>query len=268
MKYFNDFKRLKILSELGLSEKEALIYLAALDLGGGSITQLAEFCHIERTGIYYHIQRLIDLKLIKTVELGKRTIYLPSDPERLKSIFSEKQKNFDQIFPQMQEQFSRDASKSIVRYFEGKEETGQFYGQVYDLLKSLPEEANTVYNLGSSYNIVVGTDPEFEIFEKPVEQLRIKMKSILPLSQKIDRPKGLEGHPYIVTRYNLPPAEIKYISDRYRYPGSLNITQNHVIMYDWRNLIFSITENKNNAATWRMFFELTWDNLPVKNRRY
>jgi sugar-specific transcriptional regulator TrmB len=261
VKYFNDYENLKILSELGLDEKEALIYLSALEIGGGTITELAEHCHIERTGIYYHLEKLLSSKLIKAVVRGKRTYYLPSDPNRLKKIFDQKQANFDALFPKMEERFAKKTSKSIVQYYEGAEEVDHFYDRVYTMLKDLKPEENLVYGLGSSFHEVLRSNAKFAEFEKPAEQINIKLKAILPKSQKSKNPKELEDHPYIVTRYNLPPAEIKYISDKYRYPGSMMVTENHVIMYDWRNLIFSITENKNSAETWRMFFELIWDSV-------
>lgn len=261
MKSFNDYNELEILSELGLDHKEALIYLAALETGGGTVTDLATHCHIERTGIYYHLEKLLDSKLIKAVERGKRSFYLPSDPNRLKKIFEHKQQKFDEILPRMAERFAKKTSKSIIKYYEGKEEADRFYDQVYTLLKNLAPNENIIYVLGSSYHTVLDSNADFANYQKPDGQIDIKTKAILPNSQRSKNPEGLKDHPYIVTRYNLPPAELKYIGDKYQYPGSMVVTERHVIMYDWRNLIFSITENKNSASTWRMFFDLVWDLL-------
>lgn len=262
MKLFNDYEKLKVLSDLGLEEKDALIYLAALEIGGGTISDLATYCHIERTGIYYHLEKLLASKLIKTVERGKRTYYLPADPQRLKKLFEHKQQKFQEIFPQMEEHFAKKMSKSIIRYYEGKDEVNRFYDHVYTILKNLGPEENTIYILGNSYLTAAAFDKNFSNFKKPTERIDIKSRAIMPLSQKSKHPINLEDHPYIITRYNLPPAKLKYISNKYQYPGSIVVTKNQVIMYDWRNLIFSITENKNNVATWRMFFELIWDLLP------
>lgn len=267
VKYLNENEELKILSELGLDQKEALIYLAALETGGGTIAELALNCHIERTGIYYHIEKLLTSKLIKAVERGKRTYYLPSDPQRLKKIFEHKQQKFQDIFPGMEERFAKKTSKSIIKYYEGKEEADRFYDHVYTILKNLCPKENTIYILGTSYQAATTFNKDFLDFTKPDRQINIKSKAIMPASQKSKHSEGLEAHPYIITRYNLPPAELKYISDKYQYPGSMVVTQNEVIMYDWRNFIFSITENKNSAATWRMFFEFIWDLLPSLEKR-
>lgn len=269
VKTFNENEELKVLSELGLDQKEALIYLAALETGGGTITELALHCHIERTGIYYHIEKLLASKLIKAVERGKRTYYLPADPERLKKIFEHKQQKFQDIFPGMEERFAKKTSKSIIKYYEGKEEVDKFYDDVYEILKKMGPPENTIYILGTSFYTIAKANKTFLNFKTPANQIDIHTRAILPFSRKSKSKdaKGMNDHPYITTRYNLPPAELKFITDKYLYPSSVVITSDHLILYDWQNLIFSITENKNNAATWRAFFELVWDNIPNLEKR-
>lgn len=251
----------EILTNLGLADKEALIYLAAISSGGGTISDLADQCHIERTGIYYHIDKLLNLKLIKPVARGKRTYYLPNDPERLRDIIDQRQKKFSSILPSLQERFSKKANKSIFEFYEGEEEVDHFYSRVYSILEALEPPENTIYVFGNSFKTIIDTNRAFLKFKSPENRINIKTRTILPMCQKSKHPEGLEDHPYIITRYNLPPAEIKYISDKYDYPGSIVIAGDKIALHDWRNLSFSITENKNNASTWRMFFEFTWDHL-------
>jgi predicted transcriptional regulator len=252
---------INILTNLGLSDKEAQIYLSAIETGGGTIAELAETAGIERTGIYYHIEKLLNQKLLKTIIKGKRTIYLPSDPNRLRKIADQQQKSFQNIFPAIEKKYSQKTSKSIIKYFEGEEEVNNFYAHVYEILKKLhPEEM--IYILGTSYQTVAATSKNFLNYSPPLDRLDIQSRAILPLSRKVKNPQGLENHPYIITRYNLPPSELKFITDKYIFQSSVVITAKHIILYDWRNLIFSVTENKNNASTWRSFFEFTWDHLP------
>lgn len=261
MEHFHTSKDIQILSNLGLSEKEAQIYLSAVSTGGGTIADLAEAAQIERTGIYYHIQNLLDLKLIKTVSKGKRTLYLPSDPNRLKIIANKQQKAFEGLFPALEERYSRKASKSIIRNYEGEDQINPFYDDVYQIIKSLQPPDNTLSLLATSYYTVAKASKHFFDYSPPQERLDITSRAILPKSRKVKKAKGLENQPYIMTRYNLPPAELKFITDKYIYPSSVVILKNHIILYDWRNLNFSINENQNNAQTWQAFFNLVWDNI-------
>lgn len=261
MKKHHEIPESSILTETGLSEKEAAIYLAALESGGSTITELARTAGIERTGIYYHLSKLLDKGLLKTTIQGKRSLFAPADPDRITQLVQQKQKDLLAIMPELQTKYLRTTAQPIVEYFQGTEEIDSFYDRVYGILRDLEGDDTLIYVLGNSYKTLMVANKAFHSYEKPEEQINIRTKCILPRSQ---RPKdGMPNltDPYIVSRYNLPPAEIRYIADRYKYPGSLVITKNHTILYDFQNTFFSITQNANLAATWRMFFEYIWDTL-------
>lgn len=261
MKKLHTSNQIPILKNLGLSEKEALIYLAALETGGCSIAELAQTAQIERTGIYYYIEKLIKQKLLKPVARGKRTIYLPADPEKLKDLSEILRNQFNRIFPTLQETFSQHGSKSFIEYFQGKEELNKFYDRLYQILCSLSPEENLVYILGTSYRNVVDTGPDFLNYTKPKNKINVVVKAILPKWQKSKDPKENAMDPYIVERFNLPRAQLKYIEDKYQYPGAIVVTTDRVIQIDYKNMTYSVTANKNLATTWRMFFEYIWHTL-------
>lgn len=261
MKTFNTKSHIDAILSLGLSRAEALIYLAAIESGGGTVSTLAHSANIERTGIYYHIDKLVDLGLLKTGTQGSRKLYFAADPDILTSILKRKETAIQGILPALQEKFSQATSKPIIRYFQGEKELDAFYDHVYTLLSNLKEPNPSIYIFGTSYKTVVSRGTMYTNFTPPQEQINLKIKTILPKSQKSARPDGNAGDPYIVTRYNLPRSEIRFIADKYAYPGSVVITNEHIILYDRRNFFFSITENHDIAQTWRKFFEFTWDHL-------
>lgn len=264
VKSFNTKIELEALENLGLSQKEALIYLSTLDLGSGTVSEIAANGEIERTGIYYHIDKLLELGLLRTATQGKRTSYLPADPENLKVMLKQKEKDLNKILPKLSEQFTHNTGKSIIEYFQGSEEMSKFYNRVYEIFQSLQPPTNEICIFGTSYRSAISTNKEFLNYSPPKEQIDVHLRTILPKSQKLLGPDGNAGDPYIVTRYNLPRSEIRFIDDKYTYPGSIVITHRHIIFYDRHNLFYSITENPNIAATWRMFFEFIWDRLPNK----
>lgn len=256
-----DQYQIEILKEWGLSQKDALIYLAALKTGGGTIAELADAAETERTGLYYHIEHLLDLKILKTLTRGQKTYYLPADPEKLKKIIDERQNHFNKIYPLLQEEFTHQTSKSLIEYFEGPEELNKFYHRLYEILAGLKPPENHIYVFGQSYRTAVNANKLFLDFTPPKEQIKIKMKCILPKSQKSPKPAENAMDPYIATRYNLPKAQLKYIADEYQYPGSTVIMSDRVVLHDFRNFTFSIVVNKNLATTWRMLFEFIWKHL-------
>lgn len=261
MEKFHENK-INILTNLGLSQKEALIYLSALKSGGGYITDLAQSANIERTGVYYHIEKLLDLQLLSMSTRGKRSFFTACDPLQLEKMLDRKHRELSHILPNMHEQYLRQTSQSITEFFQGKREISKFYDRFYEILIDLQtKDDNTLYSLGHSYSAVVSNNKMLAHYEKPEKQLNIKIKTILPASQKSIDPADNVGDPYIVTRYNLCPAELKYVKDKDVYPSPIMIAGDYIASVDYYNLIFSITENKNLAITWRFFFEHLWKSI-------
>lgn len=260
----NTYPEKSAIIEAGLEEKEALIYLAALKIGGGTISELAAAMHLERSGIYYHIDKLLGLGLLETISRGKHRVFLPADPINLKKMAQERQKRLDKIIPELSNLFARKMNRSITEYFQGKDDVDRFYNRVYELMTKLEPADNEILVLGSSYKKVTSIYKKFSIYDQPKKQIDVRLKSILLKSEKSKGKDGNRRDPYIVTRYNLPDAEIKYMDDKYAYPGAIVMFTDWIVLLDYRNMTYSITENKNMAATWKMFFRFIWDNLPKK----
>src|SRR5437899_393424 len=81
----------KELQDLGLSEKEASIYLAALEIGRATADQLAKHAKIKRPTTYVQLESLMKKGLMSTYEEDKKTYFAPESPELLKR-FLQKQK--------------------------------------------------------------------------------------------------------------------------------------------------------------------------------
>ena len=63
---------LQTLQQIGLSEKEARVYIAALSLGPATADQLAKQTGINRSTTYVHIKSLMAMGLMSTYEEGKK----------------------------------------------------------------------------------------------------------------------------------------------------------------------------------------------------
>ena len=65
---------------LGLTDKEATVYIASLELGQSPITPLARKTRIPRTSLQYMLEKLQSLGLIQIVQRGSRRVYTPIPP--------------------------------------------------------------------------------------------------------------------------------------------------------------------------------------------
>ncbi len=118
---------LKELQDVGLSEKEAKVYLAALDLGRSTADQLAKHAKIVRSTTYVQLESLMKKGLMSTYEEGKKTYFAPESPEYLKRIFELKKKEFEakeaelgSFLPELLKKFEGAGERPLVRFFDGK----------------------------------------------------------------------------------------------------------------------------------------------------
>jgi sugar-specific transcriptional regulator TrmB len=119
---------LKELQDLGLSEKEARVYLAALEIGRATADQLAKQSKIVRPTTYVQLESLMKKGLMSTYEEGKKTYFAPESPELLKRLLAKqkeelntKESELSTLLPALLQQFESAGERPVVRFFPGKE---------------------------------------------------------------------------------------------------------------------------------------------------
>ncbi|MEK7610302.1 MAG: helix-turn-helix domain-containing protein [Patescibacteria group bacterium] len=118
----------KYLREIGLNNKEALIYLALLASDNSSVVDLAAKTKIKRPTVYVVLESLAQKGLVSETTIGKKTHYQAEPPERLetfierqKIILNEHSKRLKDIIPQIKSVQRESGERPVVRFFEGKE---------------------------------------------------------------------------------------------------------------------------------------------------
>lgn len=116
------------LESFGLSEKEAAVYAAALELGASTADQLATQSGIKRSTTYLQIEQLQEKGLMSTFEQGKKTLFAPESPENLERLLEKQKKEIElkQSFlrkelPDLTKLFDSAGERPIVRFYQGKE---------------------------------------------------------------------------------------------------------------------------------------------------
>src|SRR3989344_6106685 len=116
------------LQNLGLSEKEARVYLAALELGPTTAEKLSAQAKVNRSTTYVQLEALMKAGLMSTYEEGKKTYFAPESPERLrrllakqKDAISTKERDLSSLLPELLRQYEGAGERPVVRFFPGKE---------------------------------------------------------------------------------------------------------------------------------------------------
>lgn len=143
----------KYLQELGLSEKEAQIYLALLQVDNESIQDLAKRTEINRTTVYPVLETLEKKGLVSEVQIGKKTHYEAAAPERLetfverqRAVLEERSQRLKDIIPQIKSIQREEGERPVIKYFEGRDGLISAYEEFYGGLDTSKREGYFIYN--------------------------------------------------------------------------------------------------------------------------
>lgn len=110
---------ISVLEGLGMNENKAKAYLACLELGTATATQIANKARVRRTTIYEILNDLQHSGLINSTPKGHATLFTAEPPEQLKLVLKQKEKSVEKILPDLHSIFNVSGIKPKVRFYEG-----------------------------------------------------------------------------------------------------------------------------------------------------
>lgn len=117
----------KELQNAGLSEREAKVYMACLDLGEASVAKIAKKTGIKRTTTYLLIESLQEKGLIGLSKKGKKTLYSAEDPRKILEKMEQRKDAIKKILPELLSMANITNIKPRIRYFEEKRAVEEVY---------------------------------------------------------------------------------------------------------------------------------------------
>lgn len=128
---YTDFRMEDLIRELvslGLSEKEAAIYLALLELSPASVQDVANKSKVNRATTYLLVDTLAKRGIVSTTAVGSKQLFVAEPPERLVTILrlqrqelEEKERELLGKIPLLNAIYNARGEKPRIRYFEGAE---------------------------------------------------------------------------------------------------------------------------------------------------
>jgi len=169
----------KFLEEIGLSEKEAKIYLALLQVDSDSIHDIATKTKINRTTVYPVLESLGKKGLVSETQDGKKTLYQAAAPERLetymerqKVVLQEQSARLKDILPQIKSIQRDQGERPIIKAFQGRDGAISAYTEFYNFSNSIEKDGHYIIN--SDLLAQVFTDEEMKIFREIRKNKKIK----------------------------------------------------------------------------------------------
>lgn len=242
----------KQLEDIGLSDKEARVYLAALELGRGTADQLSRQAGVNRSTTYVQLETLMDYGLMSTFVEGKKTFFAPESPELLKRLLvrqkdqvESRERELIDLLPELIRKFEGAGERPVVRFFLGKEGVTS----IREDMLTAPRDSGiqAIYSLDLMESLY--SNEELREYVKLRVKHGIKLHSIY--TRKAGKLLPNDIAPLTERRF-VPHARLPLEADFYTYGNKL------AVIATGHNVSGIIVENKAIVAGMRAIFGLLW----------
>jgi len=112
----------EIMENLGLSDKEVLIYMKCLELGSAGVAELAKNSGVQRTHLYDLTKKLVAKGFLIQTRQDDKKIFSPLGPREVLKLQKEKLKKFEDNIPVLEKLNRREGRRPKIIYYEGERE--------------------------------------------------------------------------------------------------------------------------------------------------
>ena len=234
------------LTKFGLSEKEARVYIACLELGEATAYDVALKTHLPRTLIYDLFKRLIEQGIASFIIKNKKKYFNVVDPEKLVQILKEKEEILKANLEKLKKLKKKKTKLPKVKVHVGTE---GIKTALDDILKS---DIKEFYSFGSSRT-------SFDIMPYYIQKWNIRrikkgIKGKMIYNDTEETRKKIKKYPETLKLINYKFLPIKYAS-----PTVFIIYDNKLIMIYWtKEPVAIIIESKEIVENQKQYFEQLW----------
>lgn len=246
------------LQRIGLSEKEAKVYLASLELGPSPVQKIAAKAHVNRATTYVILEGLMKKGIITIYDQGKKRYFVAEGPNSLKNIISQQQKELDEkeklleaLHSQLQSVYNVLPNKPVVKFYDGKE-------GLKSIQQEFLEHSNTEAKL-------IYAPREVDTLFTPQERQEHRKKRI---AKKIFTKQIYcedEGK-----KVSMEFAELKRVpAKKYKFTSDVTIIQDKVMFASLTGHVSGVTiQSKSIADTLSALFDLAYQAAEQYNNEY
>lgn len=246
-----------ILQQVGLSNKEILVYMTLLSGGPSSVRKLAKETNTNRGSVYDTLKALQTHGLVGMYQKHKKQFFLAEDPEKLLDVVEHRERSItslrrgvSELLPELKSLYVHGGMKPVVKYYEGAKGVNII---LQDVLRTMSDQSDKLYRVYSSSIVREYLYKEFPHFTKERIERRIQVK-VVALGA------GGEEQPF---------ADRRWLT---QHEGS----PTYSIIYGPKVAFFALSasevpigvlvEDGRVAETQRMIFDHVWETLKVESR--
>lgn len=240
-------KLYKSLKDIGLSEKGAKVYLAALDLGEATVQQLAKRSGLVRTTIYYTLNELIDFGALMETKRDKKIYYIPRKPQAVLKQARNHLQNLEDALPELDNRMHSAYKRPRIFFLHGP----SGFKQMWEKILNSADKKFDIITSAETFTNFVSEKYILEEIIKTKRKLEIKSRQLIVDSREARR---------IIAKDPQENRASKLLPPTYRLPSSIVICKNFVAFISPRHedLLF-IVECESIVKTHQGLFNVLWD---------
>lgn len=246
------------IEDLGLSNKEARVYVANLMLGSSGVQQIADLSGIKRVTTYVILESLVGLGLVSQSVHAKKTLFNAESPENLKRLLDNREKalrdqmhQLNEIMPDLEGLKSLPKDAPIVKFYEGLEGINAINQTYFDEIRS--QNVSETFGI-SDLDKLTKIFPEIEKHSGNPSRIKANVRSKFiytssrgPIMEDSDKEKLRES--------------LYVPHDKFNFDSDISIAGDYVVLISLAssNPIGVVIKSKNIADSMKAIFNLAWE---------
>lgn len=236
-----------VIKAFGLTDDEAAMYLAALEVGESPIAAIAKRAAVNRSTAYAVAKSLEGKGLLGILRMRGGLRFIASDPRTLLAQAEKRAADIKAILPEINALHAQASHRPKMTMYEGKE------GYLTVAEDALAVPNTTMLHIGSLTDIwsVIGKEYDLTHFVPTRLQRHIRIRCLY-FPKGIRETVGAMDHAREL-------REVRYLPQEFAYPNSMLIYRNKVAIFtSLQEFITVLIESEEIAeAEWQKF-EMLW----------
>ncbi len=231
------------LKYLGLTEKDARVYVALLSFDTATVQQISIKSNVKRTTVYNCLTTLIQKGLASFVYVGMKNLYKAKNPDFLKKLVDGQRDDVLKIIPELNNYLTNVSSENLLEIYKGAE---GIKTAILEILKNASE--NSDYMIISDREKLINLDKNFPFTFIKNYKANLNFKLLLTENNKD-------------SKIYLPKNRTtkKYLPKGFKINSNITIQGNTVLIQKMNAPYFAIKINSKEVAdTYNQLFELIW----------